>query len=211
MQLKSLRCLSWKLYVITDKAGSEKRPLKETVNLAIKGGADVIQLRDKKASDRELAKIAEELLTVTRPANIPLIVNDRISVAAAVGADGVHLGQDDESLDKARSILGPNALVGRSTHSKEQAIKAQNEGFDYIGVGPVFATPTKPAYEAVGLELVRFAAGSIKIPFVAIGGIDPSNAGQVKKMGAKTIAVVRAVMAGDSPESAARLLKECMK
>jgi thiamine-phosphate pyrophosphorylase len=211
MQLKSLRCLNWKLYVITDKAGAEKRPLKETVRLAIEGGADVIQLRDKAASDRELARMAEELLTVTRPKRIPLIINDRISVAASVGADGVHLGQDDDSLDKARKILGPDAIVGRSTHSREQAIKAQTEGFDYIGVGPVFATPTKPSYEAVGLELVRFAAGSIRIPFVAIGGIDPSNAGQVKKMGAKTIAVVRAIMAGDSPDGAARLLKESMK
>jgi len=148
------------------------------------------------------------LLAVTRSRKIPLIINDRIRVAKLAGADGVHLGQEDGLLEEARVLLGEDALIGRSTHSPEQALKAQRDGFDYIGVGPVFKTPTKPAYVPVGLELVRFAADNIQIPFVAIGGIDASNAREVWEAGAKTIAVVRAVMGSGDPEEAARRLVE---
>ena len=118
------------------------------------------------------------------------------------------MGQEDPGLEEARSVLGEEMIIGRSTHSREQALLAQQQGFDYIGVGPVFRTPTKPSYEPVGLDLVRFAAKNIQVPFVAIGGIDESNAGQVREAGAKTIAVVRAVMASENPrESAERLLR----
>ncbi len=209
--MKKRHCLNWKLYVITDEAGSKRRSLPETVRLALLGGADVIQLRDKKASDEQLIRIARELLTITRGFKAPLIINDRIHVAKAAGADGVHLGQDDECLSAARAILGPRAIIGRSTHSPSQALRAEEEGFDYIGVGPVFSTPTKPTYEPVGLELVRFAAQNIRIPFVAIGGIDDGNVEKVRIAGAKTVAVVRAVMAHESPELVAGSLKEKMK
>ena len=168
------------------------------------GGASAIQLRDKLATDEELILQAKELLLVCRGAGIPLIINDRIQVAKKSGADGVHLGQEDASFLEARAILGDWAFVGRSTHSPEQALCAQKEGFDYIGVGPVFATPTKPTYEAVGLDLVKFAAKNIHIPFVAIGGINETNAVQVKKAGARTIAVVRAVMSSEDPQKTAR-------
>ncbi len=174
---------------------------------ALAGGADVIQLRDKQASDSEVVRNAEALLRLTRAKNVPLIVNDRIECARLSGADGVHLGQDDGPLSAARTALGKGAIIGRSTHSPEQAVDAEKEGFDYIGVGPVFKTPTKPDYKEVGLELVRFAAANIRIPFVAIGGIDASNAALVRDSGAKTITVVRAVMAAADPEKNARELK----
>ena len=196
--------------MITDPAAGSGDTLVKAVREAILGGAAVIQLRDKEATDKDLIKKAEQLLVLTRSAGIPLIVNDRISVAKKSGADGVHLGQDDASLKEARTLLGKRAIIGRSTHSPEQALAAQEEGFDYIGVGPVFSTPTKPSYAPVGLELVKFAAANVKIPFVAIGGIDPMNAAEVKKAGAKTVAVVRAVMASDNPKESVESLCRIM-
>lgn len=176
------------------------------VRQAIAGGANVIQLRDKKASRRELVDRAKELLVVTRELGVPLIMNDDADAARESGCDGVHLGQDDGPLAAARKILGPGAIIGRSTHSPEQAKAAELEGFDYIAVGPVFGTPTKPTYTPVGLELVKFAAANIKIPFVAIGGIDASNVKEVRQAGAKIVAVVRAVISAKDPEAAARIL-----
>ena len=177
------------------------------VRAAIQGGASVVQLRDKKASRRQLVDSAKELLRVTRPLGVPLIMNDDTDAAQESGCDGVHLGQDDGPLAAARKILGPGSIIGRSTHSPEQAKAAELEGFDYIGVGPVFGTPTKPTYTPVGLELVKFAAANIKIPFVAIGGIDASNIEQVRSAGAKTVAAVRAVMSARDPEAAAKQLR----
>lgn len=204
-------CKSWKLYAITEAASLKDRDLGSVVAAALRGGADVIQLRDKKASDSDLISQARMLLEITRPAGVPLIVNDRPQVAKAAGADGLHLGQEDMSLSDARAIVGRGVLIGRSTHNPEQALAAENEGFDYIGVGPVFSTPTKPDYQPVGIELVRFAASRIRIPFVAIGGIDRSNASEVLRAGATCIAVVRAVMGAEDPEMAARLLRNSMK
>lgn len=179
------------------------------MRLAIEGGADVIQLRDKLASDEALASMAKDLLAVTRPLGIPLIINDRAEVAKKVSADGVHLGQEDGSLAAARELLGEEALIGRSTHSPEQALAAQAEGFDYIGIGPVFGTPTKPDYTPVGLDLVRFAANNIRIPFVAIGGINEANVSAVCEAGAKAVAVVRAVVGSADPRSSAeKILKK---
>ena len=177
----------------------------------MEGGADVIQLRDKKASDLELVAVAKTLLEITKPKGVPLIVNDRVQVAKDSGADGVHLGQEDGSLKEARKVLGDQAIIGRSTHTQAQALAAEAEGFDYIGVGPVFSTPTKPTAVPVGLELVRFAAENIRIPFVAIGGIDASNVEEVRHAGAKAVAVVRAVMADTNPKQAAEKLVEFLR
>ena len=206
MRLKPKSCLDWKLYVIADFASLKGRSLEEVVLQVIEGGASVIQLRDKRSDDETLIKIAKSLLKLTRTKNIPLIINDRAEVARISGADGLHLGQEDGSLESARTILGEKAIIGRSTHTEEQAFGAAAQGFDYIGVGPVFQTPTKPSYEPVGLELVRFAAKNIHIPFVAIGGINQQNISLVREAGAKTVAVVRAVMADPNPKEAARKL-----
>ena len=177
----------------------------------MEGGADVIQLRDKKASDLELLATARALLEITKPKGVPLIINDRVQVARDSGADGVHLGQEDGSLEEARRVLGDQAIIGRSTHSQAQALAAAAEGFDYIGVGPVFSTPTKPTTVPVGLDLVRFAAKNIRIPFVAIGGIDAGNVKEVRRAGAKAVAVVRAVMADENPKQAAKTLVEYLR
>jgi thiamine-phosphate pyrophosphorylase len=182
--------------------------LERVAEQAILGGASVLQLRDKNASDEELLALALKLLPVTRRHGVPLIVNDRPGVAKAAGADGVHLGQDDGPLSEARRLLGARAVIGRSTHSPEQAVQAEREGFDYIGVGPVYATPTKAGRPPVGLEFVRFAAANVRLPFVAIGGIDASNIAEVLAAGAKTVAAVRAVTGAADPQAeAAKLLR----
>lgn len=190
--------------MITPPGAVKDASLIERAAQAIAGGASVIQLRDKEASDDELVSAAGRLLQVTRPKGIPLIINDRVNVAKLSGAEGLHLGQEDGSLREARLLLGEEAIIGRSTHSPVQALEAQAEGFDYVGIGPVFSTPTKPGYEPVGLGLVRFAAGNLKIPFVAIGGIDAGNVADVVRSGAKTVAVVRAVMGSQDPQRSAR-------
>ena len=210
MTLKKESCRNWKLYVITDSSVLKGRDLRAAVREAIEGGADVIQLRDKASSDREMTGLARSLLEVTRPKNVPLIINDRLQVAKEVGADGLHLGQDDGSLVEARLVLGEDAILGRSTHSPKQAMGAQKEGADYIGIGPVFRTPTKVLVEPVGLRLVSFAAKNISVPFVAIGGIDAKNASLVRRAGAQAVAVVRAVMGSPNPQGAARGLKKIM-
>ena len=203
MPSKKKLCQNWKLYVITQPDPA----LTEKVREAIRGGADVIQLRDKNATDEDLTRQAKKLLQVTHRLGVPLIVNDRTAVAKTSGADGVHLGQEDGSLNAAKTILGKNAIFGRSTHSPEQSLAAEKEGFDYIGVGPVFETPTKAGRPAAGLDTVRFASQNIRIPFIAIGGINAENIQQVMQAGAKAFAVVRAVLGSADPRRSARLLK----
>ncbi len=171
---------------------------------AIQGGADVLQLRDKDASNEDLLAQAKKLLIVTRHYGIPLIINDRLEIVQKAGAEGLHLGQEDGSLREARQQLGEDAILGRSTHSPEQALAAEKEGFDYVGIGPVFTTPTKPGRPAVGHELVRFASKNLNIPFVAIGGIDESNILSVAEAGAKCVAVVRALMGSADPRLSAQ-------
>lgn len=196
--------------MITDRSCAAGRPVEDLVEQAVDGGADAVQLRDKSASDEELVRLARRVMDVTRRRGVPLIVNDRPAVARSAGADGVHLGQDDGPLAPARRLLGEEAIIGRSTHSPEQAMEAEREGFDYIGVGPVYGTPTKPDYVPVGLELVRFASSRIAIPFVAIGGIDAVNASEVARSGARAVAVVRAVMGSGDPAAAARAIREAV-
>lgn len=208
--LRKELCRSWRLYVITCPESLGLRPLAQAVEEAVLGGAGVVQLRDKTADDWRLVELARRLLRVTRRHGVPLIVNDRVSVAKEAGADGVHLGQEDGSLADARRELGEKAIIGRSTHSPEEALEAEREGFDYIGIGPVFPTPTKAGRPAVGLELVRFAAQRLTTPFVAIGGIDESNLADVLEAGASRVAVVRAVMARPDPRDAARRLLDQM-
>ena len=210
-RLKKDRCRSWKLYAITCPERLDGRLLARVAEQAILGGADVVQLRDKKAGDEELLRQAKALLPVTRRHGVPLIINDRLEVAKRCGADGVHLGQNDGTLSEARRVLGEKAICGRSTHSPEEALAAEAEGFDYIGVGPIYATPTKAGRPAVGLELVRFASDRLEVPFVAIGGVDPSNLGEVLNAGARAVAAVRAVMGQPDPRAAARQFLQKME
>ena len=201
------RSSEWKLYVIVDLAAIGSRDPVQVAAAAIRGGADAIQLRDKTGPAKTLCDVARRLLEVTRPSGIPLIINDRADVALAAGASGVHLGQDDLPLADARRLLGPERLIGRSTHSLEQALAAEAEGADYIGCGPVFPTPTKPDAGSVGTALVTSVAARVRIPVVCIGGIDTGNVERVVAAGAVCVAVVRAVCRAADPEAATRQLK----
>jgi thiamine-phosphate pyrophosphorylase len=168
---------------------------------AVRGGVDIVQLRMKDASDAAILAAAERFARH----DVLLIINDRPDLAITAGADGVHVGQDDMSVDEARAVVGPEGIVGLSTHTPEQVDGAG--GADYIGVGPVYATPTKPGRPAVGLGLVRYASKHARLPFFAIGGIGLDNVEAVAAAGAERVAVVRAMTESDDPESTARQLK----
>ncbi|HEY1711849.1 MAG TPA: thiamine phosphate synthase [Solirubrobacteraceae bacterium] len=174
---------------------------------ALRGGVDIVQLRLKDADDETTIATARRYVAVCRAHGVPLILNDRPDLVSAAGADGVHVGQDDVPVAQARARVGPDRIVGLSTHSPAQidAAAAQPE-VDYIGVGPVHATPTKPGRPAVGLDLVRYAAGHAATPYFAIGGIDAGNVAAVRSAGATRIAVVRAITDAPDPEAAARAL-----
>jgi thiamine-phosphate pyrophosphorylase len=197
------RLAAARLYVVTAAAQSPAR-VEDVVRAACAGGAGVVQLRRK---DDGLAtlRLAERCRALTATAGVLLVVNDRLDVAMACDADGVHLGQDDLPLEVARR-LWPGRIVGRSTHSLQQALAAQEGGADYVGVGPLFSTPTKPGRPAVGLGLVSEAAAHLRIPWFAIGGIDEGNAAAVLAAGARRLAVVRAVCDAADVEAATRAL-----
>jgi thiamine-phosphate pyrophosphorylase len=192
------------LYLVCDlRPGG--RALGDVLAAALAGGVDVVQLRDKAASDDELLAAAAIARGLCDDAGALLILNDRPDLVAAAGADGCHVGQDDMGVAQARALAGPEALVGRSTHAPQDIAAAADA--DYIGVGPVHATPTKPGRPAVGLALVRHAAAHATVPFFAIGGIDATNAGAVVAAGARRIAVVRAIADAADPRAAAAQLR----
>lgn len=178
---------------------------------ALRGGVDIVQLRMKDASDAEIVAAGRRLRATCDAHGALLIVNDRPELAVAVGADGVHIGQDDVAVAQARRIVGGARLVGLSTHSAAQVDAAcADPDVDYIGVGPVHETPTKPGRAAVGLELVGYAAARATVPFFAIGGIDERSAATVREAGATRVAVVRALTEAADPEAAARALRRAL-
>lgn len=158
---------------------------------ACSGGARILQYRDKSGDVGAMLRTAREIRKITRDSGTLLIVNDHVDIALLAEADGIHLGQTDLSQAEVRKIIPPNLIVGVSTHSLEQALKGQEEGADYIGIGPVFATPTKADYPPIGLEILRRVAQAVSIPLVAIGGITLGNVDQVKAAGARNVAMVR--------------------
>jgi thiamine-phosphate pyrophosphorylase len=176
-----------------------------TLAAALAGGVDVVQLREKLAGDEEIVRAGRLFRRLTRDAGALFVVNDSPELALRCEADGVHVGQDDLPVAQVRALVGDDLLVGLSTHSPEQLRAAA--GVDYVGVGPVYATPTKAGREPVGLELVREAARSAKVPWFAIGGIDEANAAEVVAAGAERIAVVRAIRDADDPRAAAARLR----
>lgn len=185
--------LDFDLYVVTD-------PMRDHIKVAraaVKGGVKIIQLRDKSASKKQILRWAKQIGKLAKRSNATFIVNDYLNIAEEVDADGVHLGQED--LDKitiarAKRRLGEDKIIGVSTHSLAQAIRAEREGADYISLGPIFSTPSKPGIKALGLELLRKVIKRVNIPVVAIGGINESNIYDVKKTGCQRMAVIRAVL-----------------
>ena len=198
-----------KLYVLVSSrqcTGS----LRELVRGVIAGGADVVQLREKPTTDKQLLAMAAQVRDMTDGTGRLFIVNDRPDIAAIVGADGVHLGQDDLPIAEARRLLRPGAIVGRSAHSIAQVNAAVNEGADYIAVGPIFETTTKDAGPAVGADLLKEAVEICPLPIVAVGGINADNIAQIKASGGTCVAVSSAVCSADNPQAATRTLAEAM-
>jgi thiamine-phosphate pyrophosphorylase len=201
------RLAAARLYLICDSTPGG-RALADVLPAAIAGGVDMVQLREKRLSDDELATAAHTARKLCEQSGALLIVNDRPDVAAATGAHGVHVGQEDMPVAQVRELVGPDVVVGLSTHTPAEidAIGAE-DGVDYIGVGPVHATPTKPGRPAVGLELVRHAAAHARLPFFAIGGIDAENLAAIVQAGAQRVSVLRAIADAADPEDATRRLR----
>lgn len=173
----------------------------------LRGGVEIVQLRAKQLSDDELCTTGRRFAAVCERFGALFVLNDRPDLVASVGADGVHVGQDDMPVGAARELVGHDRIVGLSTHTPEQIDAAARADVDYIGVGPVHATPTKPDRPAVGLELVAYAAAHAAVPFFAIGGIDRSNIASVTGAGASRVAVVRALTEADDPARVAAGLR----
>jgi thiamine-phosphate pyrophosphorylase len=190
-----------RLYFVTDAVPSDM------LEAALSGGVDIVQLRLKEAADEEILAASRWFREACDRHGALFVLNDRRDLVERAGADGVHVGQGDLSPAQARAFVGSERIVGLSTHSEEQLAAAVGEPVDYVAVGPVFETPTKPGRPGVGLELVRFAAERVSIPWFAIGGIELGNAADVVAAGAERIAVVRAIRDADDPAAAARSLR----
>jgi thiamine-phosphate pyrophosphorylase len=207
------RLAAARLYLVcgsTTDASAGEEALPALLRGAIAGGVEIVQLREKQLPDEQLVAVANAARALCERLGALLIVNDRPHLAREVGADGVHVGQDDMPVAEVRELVGPELLIGLSTHAPEE-IDAVDAGLvDYIGVGPVHATPTKPGRPAVGLELVRHAAAHASVPFFAIGGIDAANAPAAIDAGAARLCVLRAIAAAADPERAARGLRELL-
>ncbi|CAF0689517.1 thiamine phosphate synthase [Candidatus Methylacidithermus pantelleriae] len=199
-----------RLYVILDLAYLAPEEVLAVAQKALAGGADLLQLRAKGRSLVELFPIARELARICRDRGALCIMNDWPELAEQSGADGVHLGQEDLSIGEARKLLGPQAIIGQSTHSLEQAMGAEQQGADYIGIGPIFWTPTKPAARPVGLGVIREVAQRVRIPQFCIGGINCETLPQVLAAGGRRVAVVSAVCKSHDAEDACRQLKSLL-
>ncbi len=194
------------LYVILDRTAAQDRPLEAILDAAIAGGCGMIQLREKEWPSGTLLPLARRLRDRCRAAGVPFIVNDRIDLALAVEADGVHLGQDDLPAVAARPLLRAGMIMGISTHSVPQARLAQQDGADYVAIGAMYPTGTKPSFELVGPALVRQLRGEVQVPLIGIGGITVDTVGDVIRAGADGVAVISAVCAAADPEDATRRL-----
>jgi thiamine-phosphate pyrophosphorylase len=202
------RPADWRLYLVTDRHIAGARPIEDLVCAAVRGGVTAVQLREKECGTREFVELGRRLKKLLEPFAVPLIINDRVDVALAVGADGVHIGQSDMDFRDARRLLGPEALIGLSIETMEQAAEAEGLGAAYYGVSPVFSTPTKtdtaPEWGLDGLRRLRTVSRQV---LVGIGGISAANAAEVIRAGADGVAVVSAICGAVDPEQAARELR----
>ena len=199
----------YSLYLVTDRTLSLGRSTVEVVRAAIRGGVSCVQLREKGCSTREFLAEARLLKARLAGTGVPLFINDRLDVALAVGADGVHLGQNDLPIADARRLVGNRMIIGISAESVADAVRAEAEGADYIGASPVFTTPTKTdTAPPLGLDGLRAIRRAVRLPLVAIGGIDADNAAQVLRAGADGLAVVSAIVSAPCPRTAAAGLRQ---
>ena len=201
--------IDYSLYLVTDRALSLGRSTVEVVRAAIRGGVSCVQLREKGCSTREFMDEARLLKALLAGTGVPLFINDRLDVALAAGADGVHLGQNDLAIADARRLVGNRMIIGISAESVADAVRAEAEGADYIGASPVFTTPTKTdTAPPLGLDGLRAIRRAVQLPLVAIGGINADNAAQVLRAGADGLAVVSAIVSAPCPRTAAAGLRQ---
>ncbi len=204
--------VDYTLYIVTDRELMSTKTLEEAVEQAIKGGCTLVQLREKTASSREFYQTALNIKAITDKYKVPLIINDRVDIALAIDADGVHVGQSDLPAAVVRKIIGKDKILGVSAGCAEKAIEAQREGADYIGVGALFSTSTKTDAKSVSKETLMKIIKEVSIPVVGIGGINEQNAAQLKNTGIDGIAVVSAIIAQkDIKLSAEKMLEIFLK
>jgi len=196
-----------RLYGILDLGYVAVAEAERVTKAMIDGDVDLLQLRAKKYSVGEIVDLVAKLHAITSAAGIALIVNDHAEVASKVPVEGVHIGQDDDAVAHARKKAGRHILIGKSTHSLEQAVAAQREGVDYIGFGPIFATPTKPDYQPIGLTGIKRVHHEVSVPIFCIGGIKIDNLGQVMATGAKRVAIVSGLLKAPDIAKYARACK----
>ncbi|WP_305514789.1 MULTISPECIES: thiamine phosphate synthase [unclassified Methanobrevibacter] len=201
-----MKNLNLSLYLVTDENDDEEKFLK-TIEDAINGGVSVVQIREKTKDTLDFYNLALKVKEITAKYNVPLIINDRVDVALAIDADGVHIGQSDMPCDVTRKLVGPNKIVGVSAATIDEAKKAEKDGANYIGTGAVFPTATKDDAPKITKKDLKEIVESINIPVVAIGGITLDNASELTNTGIKGLSVVSAIMSSDNPrESAEKLL-----
>lgn len=200
------------LYLVTDRDLAQGRPLVEVIAQAVNGGVNIVQVREKTLGTRAFIEEARSILEYLKPRGIPLLVNDRVDVALAVEADGVHIGQTDMPYPLARNLLGPEALIGLSVETYEELLEAEAFDVDYLGIGPVFPTSTKTDHRGFfwGVEGLRWAREHSHHRLIAIGGINETNAFEVAKTGVDGIAVVSAIVSAPDPREAALRLRQAL-
>jgi len=189
------------LYGIVDLDYITPPQVEGMTQLLIRGGVDILQLRAKQRAAEQIVDYGRRMRTITASAGVPLIINDHPELVGPIGAEGAHIGQDDGPIAEARALAGPNALIGRSTHSVDQARSGFAEGADYIGFGPLFSTPTKPDYPPIGLEEIRLVHSEATIPVFCIGGIKLENLRQVQAAGACRVVIVSGLLRAPDPIS----------
>lgn len=199
------------LYAVTDRAWAKKKTLMEQVEEALEGGITFLQLREKNLSQEEFIKEAKEMKELAAKYKVPFVINDNIDVALAVDADGVHIGQDDMSVEEARKLLGEDKIIGVSAHNVNEAMKAQKGGADYLGVGAVCATSTKKDANVVSKEEIKKIKEAVYIPIVAIGGIKKDNIHTLKGTGVDGVAVVSAIFAAEDIKETSKELLDTVK
>jgi thiamine-phosphate pyrophosphorylase len=208
MQCAMKRIQDARLYGIVDLGYVTPEKVEHMTAQLCSGGVDVLQLRAKKLTATEIERLARLMLPITRDHGVPLVINDHLEVAATVGSEGVHVGQDDDAVAKARAVVGSACFVGKSTHSLAQAVAAQAEGADYIGFGPLYATGTKPDYVPIGLQDITEAHRLVKLPIFCIGGVNAARLDEIIAAGAKRVVVVSAFLLAADVSSEVRALKQ---
>ena len=203
-----MKKLDMTLYFITDSTGLDEQEFLRITECALEGGATIVQIREKNKTTREYISFAEKVHKLTQKYNVPLIIDDRVDVALAVGAEGVHLGQTDMPIDLARRLLGDDIIIGATTKTVEQALKAQSQGADYLGVGAIYPTTTKVQTVLTPVETLRDICSAVNIPVNAIGGLNEDNVYVLENSGISGFCVVSAIMkAKDPKEKTEKLLK----